>query len=125
MEVSSKPDRRIAMVTGAAGAIGSAIAGKLGNEGWKVAGLDLDEAKADLFLHVDVTDRTALKEADAEDLSLSLDEVKAMYARDIPLGRIGDPQEVAATVAFLAAQGGSIFSGRSLHINGGLSRCSR
>lgn len=53
------------MVTGAAGAVGSSIVGKLGNEGWKVAGIDLEEAKADLFFHVDVTDRTAMKEAAA------------------------------------------------------------
>lgn len=63
-------------------------------------------------------------EVDAGDLGMSLDEVKTMYAQDIPLGRVGDPAEVAATVAFLAAGGGPIFSGRSLQINGGLSRCS-
>jgi 3-oxoacyl-[acyl-carrier protein] reductase len=48
-----------------------------------------------------------------------------MYAKDIPMDRVGDPEEVAATVAFLAAEGGPIFSGRVLQINGGLSRCSR
>ena len=62
-------------------------------------------------------------QVDADDLGLSLEEVKARYARDIPVGRIGSPREVAATVAFLAAEGGPIFSGRSLQVNGGQSRC--
>ena len=38
---------------------------------------------------------------------------------------VGNPDEVAATVAFLAAEGGPIFSGQILQINGGQSRCSR
>jgi NAD(P)-dependent dehydrogenase (short-subunit alcohol dehydrogenase family) len=63
-------------------------------------------------------------QVDADDLDLSLDEVKIRYARDIPMGRIGNPQEVAAAVAFLAAEGGPIFSGRSLQVNGGQNRCS-
>jgi len=61
--------------------------------------------------------------ADAEDLKMTVDEVKAMYARNIPMGRIGKPQEVSAAVAFLAAEGGRAFSGRSLQLNGGQSRC--
>ncbi|MBT8366542.1 MAG: SDR family oxidoreductase [Deltaproteobacteria bacterium] len=63
-------------------------------------------------------------QVDADDLNVSREEVKAMYARDIPLGRVGGPEEVAATVAFLAGDGGLIYNGRTLHINGGNSRCS-
>jgi len=76
------------------------------------------------IVHPGIIDTPQLQ-VDADDLNLSLDEVKARYARDIPMGRIGCPQEVAATVAFLAAEGGPIFSGRSLQINGGQNRCSR
>jgi len=76
------------------------------------------------IIHPGVVDTPQLQ-VDAEDLNLSLDEVKAMYAKDIPMDRVGDPEEVAATVAFLAAEGGPVFSGRVLQINGGLSRCSR
>jgi NAD(P)-dependent dehydrogenase (short-subunit alcohol dehydrogenase family) len=75
------------------------------------------------IVHPGVIDTPQLQ-VDAKDLNLTVEEVKAVYARDIPMGRIGDPQEVAATVAFLAAEGGPIFSGRSLQINGGQSRCS-
>jgi len=76
------------------------------------------------IVHPGVIDTPQLQ-VDAEDLGLSLDEVKAMYAKDIPMDRVGDPEEVAATIAFLAAEGGPVFSGRVLQINGGLSRCSR
>ncbi|CAB1081665.1 hypothetical protein JY97_11945 [Alkalispirochaeta odontotermitis] len=62
-------------------------------------------------------------QVDADDLNVSREEVKAIYARDIPLGRVAAPEEVAATVAFLAGEGGPIFTGRTLHVNGGISRC--
>jgi len=75
------------------------------------------------IIHPGVVDTPQLQ-VDAQDLNITVEEVKAMYARDIPMGRIGTPQEVAATVAFLAAEGGPIFSGRSLQINGGQNRCS-
>ncbi|CAB1058374.1 Oxidoreductase, short-chain dehydrogenase/reductase family [Olavius sp. associated proteobacterium Delta 1] len=64
-------------------------------------------------------------QVDADDLNVSREEVKAIYARDIPLGRVADPKEVAATVAFLAAEGGPIYNGCTLHINGGNCRCSK
>jgi NAD(P)-dependent dehydrogenase (short-subunit alcohol dehydrogenase family) len=76
------------------------------------------------IIHPGVIDTPQLQ-IDAADLGMSLDEVKAMYAKDIPMGRIGDPGEVAATIAFLAAEGGPVFSGQHLQINGGQSRCSR
>jgi NAD(P)-dependent dehydrogenase (short-subunit alcohol dehydrogenase family) len=63
-------------------------------------------------------------QVDADDLNVSREEVKAIYAQDIPLGRVAAAEEVAATVAFLAAEGGPIYNGRTLHINGGNCRCS-
>ena len=75
------------------------------------------------IVHPGVIDTPQLQ-VDADDLGISLDEVKAMYAKDIPMDRVGDPAEVAATVAFLAAEGGPVFSGQVLQINGGMSRCS-
>lgn len=76
------------------------------------------------IIHPGVIDTPQLQ-VDADDFNISLDEVKEMYAKDIPMARVGDPEEVAATVAFLAGEGGPIFSGRILQINGGQSRCSR
>lgn len=38
----------------------------------------------------------------------------------IPLGRLGRPEDVAAAVAFLASPGGDYMTGCTLHINGGM-----
>jgi NAD(P)-dependent dehydrogenase (short-subunit alcohol dehydrogenase family) len=54
---------RIALVTGAAGTVGSAVVRRLAGDGWKVAGVDLEPCEADLSLSRDVTERTTMIEA--------------------------------------------------------------
>ena len=54
---------RVALVTGAAGAIGGSVVRRLTVNGWEVAGIDLKECEADLSLCVDVTDPAAMVEA--------------------------------------------------------------
>ncbi len=38
----------------------------------------------------------------------------------IPLGRLGQPDEIAAVVEFLAGEGGGYVSGATIHVNGGM-----
>jgi 3-oxoacyl-[acyl-carrier protein] reductase len=42
------------------------------------------------------------------------------YLQRIPLRRIADPAEVAATVVFLASSRASYMTGATLHVNGGM-----
>ncbi|MFT7771956.1 3-oxoacyl-ACP reductase FabG [Roseateles sp.] len=45
---------------------------------------------------------------------------KAALLAQIPLGRLGAPEEIAAAVAFLASSGGAYITGTELHVNGGM-----
>jgi 3-oxoacyl-[acyl-carrier protein] reductase len=45
---------------------------------------------------------------------------KAALMAQIPLGRLGKPEEIAATVAFLASPEAGYITGAELHVNGGM-----
>lgn len=47
-------------------------------------------------------------------------EVQDAIKAQIPLGRLGQPEDVAAAVVFLVSQGGDYFTGQTLHVNGGM-----
>ena len=61
-------------------------------------------------------------ENDARDAGVSAEEIKARYAAETPIGRIGRPEEVAATVAFLAREGSAALVGQIVQPNGGTTR---
>ncbi len=53
---------------------------------------------------------------------MSEQEALSELAKDIPLGRIGQPEELGALVAFLASQQAGYITGTTLQIDGGLLR---
>jgi NAD(P)-dependent dehydrogenase (short-subunit alcohol dehydrogenase family) len=48
------------------------------------------------------------------------DALLAAMTRTIPLGRVGEPADVAATIAFLLGPGAAYVHGQVLRIDGGL-----
>ena len=46
--------------------------------------------------------------------------IQANFIEDIPLGRFGEPEEVAHLVSFLCSNESSYITGQTIHINGGL-----
>jgi NAD(P)-dependent dehydrogenase (short-subunit alcohol dehydrogenase family) len=61
-------------------------------------------------------------ENDARDAGVSPEEIKARYAAETPLGRIGRPEDIAATAAFLAREGSAALVGQVVQPNGGTTR---
>lgn len=57
---------------------------------------------------------------DANDLNISLDEVREMYANDIAMGRIARPSEIAEAALYMASDCGCrALNGRHLIVSGG------
>jgi 3-oxoacyl-[acyl-carrier protein] reductase len=48
------------------------------------------------------------------------DEQRAALTAQIPLGRLGNPEEVAAVVVFLASPAAAYITGETIHVNGGM-----
>ena len=48
------------------------------------------------------------------------DEQRAALIEQIPVGRLGDPADIAAAVAYLASPAASYITGETIHVNGGM-----
>lgn len=66
------------------------------------------------------TERIAqLDEANAKKNNLNLDEVKQRSLANIPMGRLGDPEEFGKVAAFLCSEAASYMTGSTLFVDGG------
>jgi 3-oxoacyl-[acyl-carrier protein] reductase len=50
------------------------------------------------------------------------DELKKKYLEQIPAGRFGKPEDIAATCVFLASDEAAYINGQTIHVNGGMGR---
>ena len=55
----------------------------------------------------------------AQKQGISIEEVRATWEKEIPMGRLGEPRELAATIAFLASERASNITGTSIQVDGG------
>jgi NAD(P)-dependent dehydrogenase (short-subunit alcohol dehydrogenase family) len=68
-----------------------------------------------------ITDTPQLQ-VDADDAGISLAEMIERYAEDVPLGRVGAPDDIAEVVAFLCSEPAIALVGQVLQPNGGTTR---
>jgi NAD(P)-dependent dehydrogenase (short-subunit alcohol dehydrogenase family) len=68
-----------------------------------------------------ITDTPQLQ-VDADDAGISLAEMIERYAADVPLGRVGRPEDIAAVVSFLCSDAAIALVGQVLQPNGGTTR---
>jgi NAD(P)-dependent dehydrogenase (short-subunit alcohol dehydrogenase family) len=68
-----------------------------------------------------ITDTPQLQ-VDADDAGISLAEMIERYAAGVPLGRVGDPADIAEVVAFLCSGPAIALVGQVLQPNGGTTR---
>ncbi len=70
-----------------------------------------------------MTDRFTGHQADrAKRAGISLEQQIALAAKDIPMGRVGTPEEFANMVVFLASERASYVTGAAIQVDGGLIR---
>jgi 3-oxoacyl-[acyl-carrier protein] reductase len=65
------------------------------------------------FIQTDMTAATAAR------VGVSFEDFIAHSAQQIPVGRIGQPDDIAATIAFLVSEGAGFVSGQVIYVAGG------
>ena len=62
---------------------------------------------------------TEMTAATAERVGVPFEDFKAMAAKQIPVARVGQPEDIAHTVSFLASEGAGFVSGQVVYVAGG------
>ena len=62
---------------------------------------------------------TAMTRQTAERMGVGFDDLRAAVSKEIPVGRIGEPDDVSAAVAFFVRDDASYVSGQVLYVAGG------
>jgi 3-oxoacyl-[acyl-carrier protein] reductase len=62
---------------------------------------------------------TEMTAATAERLGMTFEDFKAANAKEIPVGRVGEPDDIANAVSFFADQAAGFVSGQVLYVAGG------
>jgi 3-oxoacyl-[acyl-carrier protein] reductase len=62
---------------------------------------------------------TAMTEATALRMGITPDQFREGAAKQIPVNRVGKPEDIAAVVAFFAGEDAGFVTGQTLHVNGG------
>lgn len=65
------------------------------------------------FIETEMTANTAAR------MGISFEDFKAAAAKEIPVARVGQPEDIAATVSFLAREDASFVSGQVIYVAGG------
>ena len=105
----------------------SSVVGEMGNVGQtayaatKAGLLGVTKSLAREYASRNITVNAVTPGFIATDMTSEInDEMKSQLEGMIPLGRIGDAREVAATVAFLASDEAAYVTGQTLRVNGGM-----
>jgi 3-oxoacyl-[acyl-carrier protein] reductase len=62
---------------------------------------------------------TEMLQETADRMGITLDEMRQVISKEIPLGRMGRPDDIASAVAFLVSDDASYISGQTLYVSGG------
>jgi 3-oxoacyl-[acyl-carrier protein] reductase len=63
--------------------------------------------------------QTEMTKATAARMKMSFEDLLAAAAADIPVGRVGQPADIAATISFLASEDAGFVSGQVIYVAGG------